>query len=398
MKDGKDPGKQNVATNLPDPGEGMINRTIKGLEDAGIFGNKPKIEPPEEPPAAEPDKPAQSEPAVKEPANLDLPDPTADPKPKEVVKDTDLDDAPKNLSTEGKTGWKALKDAARKERERAATLEKRVKELESSSAPNESLKEEMDRLRKERDEFESTLRVTAIERHPKFQEHFTGRQNQLLDQAEKIGGEQGKRLKSLLSMPDSDYRNQQLESVMEDMPLTARTRVGSLLNDMDRLTEERNAEIAKAGETYKSMQARQQAERQQRQSQDQEVFDGVLKRWTDPEKGVPVFQERKDDPEWNTEVQQAKMRAKHIFSGQMDTGELAKASFWAAGAPLLLKQVNHANQEITELKAKLAKLSAAQPGPVTSGNEGGSQEAGDDKLGYIDAAMKGIMKAGVFAR
>lgn len=292
------------------------------------------------------------------------------------------EDIPASLTSEkAKADWKGLREARRKTEEENAALKKKVSELEAVATPNTT---ELETLRKTLADYEARLTVTNLERHPKFEEFFNGKTKTLLDQAKNIGGE---RIATILQLPDGEYRNTQLKEAFSELDPVGQSRIGAVINSLDELSSARKAELSRAGDVLKAMHAEKQRSVQAQQEAQAKVLDELLTRWSDPEKGHPMFQLKADDKEWNAGVEKRRKLAKDIYSGNLgDSNQLAKASGWAAAGPALAQSLQAANAKIAELSAQLDGLKAAKPGSINGGASG--EDGIDDKTGFIGAVLK----------
>lgn len=357
------------ATPLPE-GNAM-SEIMAAMNEANAFKNGVPTQP--DKPSEKPPAPAlapKTEPAKPAPSPTSLPDPTAQPTSTETPKSDD--DEPANLSPELKPNWKRLREEKKAAQKELETLRAEVAKIKGNGHGSEEWLKEKETLVKEREDLLGRLQASAIERDPRFQAYFNGREKFFVEQAKKLGGEQGPKLSAVLAMPDSDARSRALDEIMVELPISAQSRVGSLVNDIDRLRSEKDTELAKASETFTAMQQKQQNEHREFQARANNLMEETIKSWSDPAKGIPVFQKREGDEEWNKSVDLAIARSKHIYSGQMTIEEKARASLWAAAAPQLLNELRARDKRISELEKSQTELKAAQPG---SGSGQGQSDA-----------------------
>lgn len=349
--------------NAPPTGN-AIAEIMAAMNDSRAFVNgQPAPKPDAQPAPAAAAKPEPAAPAEKpKPVSAKtLPDPTATEQ-SAAAQAPDDDDEPKNLSAELKPNWKRLREEKKSAQRELETLRAEVAKSKNGNGHSDEWLKEKDTMVKEREDLLNRLRTSAIERDPRFQAYFTNRETFLVDQAKKIGGEHGQKLAAVLAMPDGDSRSRVLDEILGDLPLSAQGRVGAIVNDIDRLRSEKEQELSKASQTFQAMQEKQQADQREFNARASAMLEDTLKKWSDPEKGLPVFQSREGDAEWNAKVENAKSMARHIYGGQMSIEEKGKASLWAAAAPLLLQELNATKAEIAALKKEQGKLKAAQPG------------------------------------
>jgi hypothetical protein len=325
-----------------------------------------------EKPAAPEAKPAEAPPKKddsKPDASKVIPDfdPEADEDKPKAAED---DEVPAEIKSEkAKADWKGLRDNARKNKEEAETLRKRVAELESSSN-----KEEVESLRTRLAEYEQQLTVVAVERDPRFQRYFDGKTKALIETAKSIGGD---KVASILQLPESEHRNKMLEDAVADLPPLQQARIGAVLNDVESLHREKAAELARASDLYKTMQSNQAEQTKAAEQQRLRVLNDTIERWSDPERGSPLLR-KTGDKDHDAEAERIKEQARAIYAGELDVRDMAKASLWAAKGPRLLQQVTTQAKRIKDLEAENESLKGAKP---DIGSGGGSMGDVDEFAG-----------------
>ncbi len=311
------------------------------IEAAGLFDDKPK-----KPAAA-----AQATPT--EPKDTDE-EPTAEPTvPTKPAK---------------AENWKSLRESRDEFRTKAEAFEKELSALKAlpKTAANT---EELEALKKERDDYSEKLRLIAVEKHPKFEAHFNGRINGILESAKNlIGGENGQALADLLKLPDSEYKNSQLETAISNIGAVKGAKLGALMVQLDQISSERSAEVAKAKDTFESMVKGERDKETARQASVTQTFEETLKKAQDPKDGLFVFQKRDGDDAWNKRVEEMTSSARNIFSGKLPMPDVARASMWAAAAPTLLEHSVEQAKKIAAYEKQISEMSAATPKPGSGGD------------------------------
>lgn len=252
--------------------------------------------------------------------------------------------------------WKEFKA---KEQARYEALQKEYTELKTKStttAPNG----DYETLKKQNEELNKRLAAHAIEKHPKFQEYFDGRIKQQVDTVARLGGDVGKKIATVITQPDSDHRNAILNDLMEQLSTVDRSKVGAVMVQLDNIQSERQAEIAKADQTYAKMNQDQTAQYEQRKGHIDKITNEVLE---SARKAIPLLQPRDGDKQWNQGVKSIEGQVRHLLHGKLEDRDVAKAAIWSALAPSLLQELNARNIRVTELEAHIAKLQAVSPDP-----------------------------------
>lgn len=279
------------------------------------------------------------------------------------------DEPPADIKSEaGKANWKMLRARGNEfeAKWKAAQTEIENYKKNPPKPAEPQIPADYEELKKNHAELDEKLKLLDIERHPKFQKHFGAKLESALTTAKNIGGET---LANLLKLPDSDFKTEQLENVLKSLSPLKQTMLGSLLLDVEKINNERASELNSAKENYAkyiSIQEAQQKQQQEYQKQQADrVFTQELEQAT---KGLPVFQKVEGNDAWNKQVDSAIQNARNIFEGKLPLPDFARASNWAAAAPLLLQDSAAKGKEIETLKAELARLKGVQPKPGAGGD------------------------------
>jgi hypothetical protein len=160
---------------------------------------------------------------------------------------------------------------------------------------------------------------------------------------------------------------------------------------MDRINLERSVALSKSKENWE---LKQKADREREQGEKQQferTFQDRLERWSDPEKGLALFQKKDGDEAHNTEVDKRVEHARNILNMNLSADEFSKAALWASAAPGLLQTLMASQEREKQLTAELEALKAG--GPELQG--GGEQTEVDDEKQYEGMSMGEIIAAKV---
>lgn len=315
----------------------------KGTETAPVAGADGKQ--PDAPVKPEPSVTPAEKPAATKPTDTDaLTDPTKWPRSAQQ--------------------WKEYKEQFRREKEELQSQVTKAsdeltalrKKLEEPRAPDPSL----DLLKKERDELSERLRISAIERHPKFEAYFGNRVKQQIELAKTlVGPDNAEAVAKILTLPDSEYKSSRLEDIMGNFTPLQQAQFGGVLNSLAAIEIERQGEISKAREHYDQMQASEKTAREQQVATLKSSFENAA---LEAQKTNPVFQKREGDNAWNTSVEKRLEQAKMLFTGEGARPEqVIKACLDAAALPAVLEGYQAILSENEQLKAQVASLSKASP-------------------------------------
>ncbi len=257
-----------------------------------------------------------------------------------------------------------------------AEIERTKRELQEAKAVGEA--KDVEALKDELKQYKEMLRDVAIERDPEFNKRFGARQNAAVEAAKLAAGEHAGKLETLLKAPSSQWRDEQINAIIEELPQSSQRRVNAALGILEQIDVERSSEIAARRATFEDKQLQTAQQRKEaeasRTKQIMGVFDQTMKEWTDPANGHPFFIEREGDKEHNEGVAASRELAKAIFAGDMKPDDLARAAMWAATGERLLKGWQSAVSRAEKAEKALNKIRGAQPGTGRTGQPEAEEE------------------------
>lgn len=361
------------AAATPPPAERQNPGLSNWMTGLPSISDAPAPKPAETPaaPAPEPSKPAATPP----PEPTKAPDKVEPAKePEKVVEGDSGEKWPRSAKD-----WDAFK-AKRKEKEEALAKERdeiRV-ERDKIKAEIETLRgqgpsPELETLKKERDEFERQLRIHAVENHPKFKAYFDNKTNAQIELAKKIvGSEHAEAITKALSLPESEYRDGKIQELAEALDPLKQARLGSVINSLSQIQEERSSEIAKSRENFDQMQAEQKTSGERAQAEAvkaaTDAINTALAQASDPKTGLFLYQKKDGNEAWNKEVDARVQTFKHLALGNATMQQRAQACRDAAAFPAVLKYAQERDVEVIKLTEQVKALSAAQPSAAGKGN------------------------------
>lgn len=253
-------------------------------------------------------------------------------------------------------------DAFRKIKEEKAQLSKQLDELKLAKSSNQDLDSKFKTLQEERDTLSERVRLLDIERHPSFVKKYEGKISSVFDSMKSVVGTEGDRLIGLLKSPENDYRNSQIDDIVDNLSPSKKAKLGALIVRYDEINGEKSAEMSEAKSDYDAVISRYKEEND---SNTASALESATKTWakvSQDARALEIFEPRDNDDEWNVELNGRLNLARQIFNGENSEEDLAKAALWAAAAPkyreLLYSQVE-VNKRLT---AELVKYRGNQPG------------------------------------
>lgn len=274
----------------------------------------------------------------------------------------------------GKVGhdFKVLKEKHKTEMDGLrAELDRTKAELakHTSGQPDQSAAK-LEALAKEKQQLEDTLRVVALERDPTFRNFYDGRRKTAVDAAASlVGKDKAEALQGILSIANEQYRDEALSKLMEGLPHHKQIMLGSALMELNKIESERNADLGKSKELYAQREAKQAEETKAREAKMEAEFNLLKAQWTDPEKGMPVFQHNGDKAH-NEEVDSAMDEAFDLVKnfGNLPASQQIRAGAWVVAGPRLIKAMQNMGKALTEAQANLQRLAGGAPNPADGGS------------------------------
>jgi hypothetical protein len=284
-------------------------------------------------------------------------------------------------------------DAFRKIKEEKAQLAKQLDELKAGKSTNPDFESQLKALQEERDALSERVRLLDIERHPDFIKKYEGKINGVFDSVKNLVGTDGERLVSLLKSPDSDYRNSQIDDIVEGLSPSKKAKLGALIVKYDEINGERASELSEAKADYDAVISKYQ---QDNEEGTKAALESATKTWqkvSSDARSLEIFEPRENDEEWNSELNQRLSLAQQIFNGENSEEDLAKAALWAAAAPKY-RELLYAQVEVNKrLQAELSKYRGSEPGVSSRATTGGSRPSNTNAAkseDFVASVMKSL--------
>ena len=266
-------------------------------------------------------------------------------------------------------------DAFRKIKEEKAQLSKQLEEFKAGKSLSSNSEAQFKTLQEERDALSERVRLLDIERHPEFVKKYEGKITGVFESMKTLVGTDGDRLVGLLKSPENDYRNSQIDDIVENLSSAKRAKLGALIVKYDEINGEKSAEMSEAKADYDSIISKYQ---QDNETNTRAALESANKTWTkvsENARALEIFEPRENDEEWNKELTGRLSLAQQIFNGENSEEDLAKAALWAAAAPKY-RELLYSQVEVNKrLKAELAKLRGSEPGVSSKATNPGFKSA-----------------------
>ena len=284
-------------------------------------------------------------------------------------------------------------DAFRKIKEEKALLAKQLDELKSGKTANPNYEAQLKTLQEERDALSERVRILDVERHPEFVKKYEGKISGVFDSVKNLVGSDGERLVGLLKSPESDYRNSQIDDIVEGLSPSKKAKLGALIVKYDEINGERASEISEAKSDYDAIISKYQ---QDNEEGTKAALESATKTWakvSENARALEIFEPREGDEEWNGELNQRLSLAQQIFNGENSEEDLAKAALWAAAAPKY-RELLYAQVEVNKrLQAELSKFRGSEPGVTSKATGGGGSRPANASSAKSEDFVASVMKS-----
>ena len=284
-------------------------------------------------------------------------------------------------------------DAFRKIKEEKAQLAKQLEELKSGKTSNPNFEEQLKTLQQERDTLSERVRLLDVERHPEFVKKYEGKINGVFDSVKSLVGSDGERLVGLLKSPESDYRNSQIDDIVEGLSPSKKAKLGALIVKYDEINGEKASEISEAKSDYDAIISKYQQDNEQGTKAALESATKTWQKVSENARALEIFEPRDGDEEWNGELNERLSLAQQIFNGENSEEDLAKAALWAAAAPKY-RELLYAQVEVNKrLQAELSKFRGSEPGVTSKATGGGGSRPANASSAKSEDFVASVMKS-----
>jgi hypothetical protein len=278
--------------------------------------------------------------------------------------------------------WKkftAKRDADIAERDgRIAKAEAKSLELETKfkagvSPPElDKLKADLEKISKERDEYDERLKMVAVTQHPRFKQEFETRLNAQIELAKKIVPEEQKEaVERILSMPEGQFRDARIEELMGELSQVQAARIGSILNSVTEINTARQDVITHSKEEYDKMTAAQKSQADSRTAQ----MEAALKDSLAKAPEHPLYK-KSEDAEWNKDVDARLKQAEQLARASLSVGDSTRIVLDHLALPVVQKQLDSSKAEVEKLKAQIQDITQSNPGIVSRSREASTDDGG----------------------
>jgi hypothetical protein len=292
----------------------------------------------------------------------------------------ELEDA-KGLSPKATEKFNALKTSRDTERTAKTKLEEQLRtlqtELESQKKLVPAQSDELDQIKRERDELSKIVQLQAVERHPRFKAYFENKISEATAAAKAAAGPQfAERVVEIVKMTDGTAKDEAVEALLSELPPYRATQVGTALYEFQKIHQERQGEIAKASENFTKLEQQTALQQKEQQQKVEATRNGFLEAARKAAAGLDGFKTIEGNPEHNAKVNGRLQFIDDFMHLRLNEKVVPMIPVLFGQALHLMDSILPARDaRIAALEKQIADLSKATPG-ANSGDAGGAKGGG----------------------
>lgn len=293
-----------------------------------------------------------------------------------------VEDQTKDMKPDASSRFKSIHARAVKAEQVAKAHEAKMKELETRTAKSDDTSD-VERLTRERDELDEIVKVTKLERHPKFRDAFDGEINRQVKAAKAIAGEKlGKEVAAVMESGDDEKWTE----ISEKLGPMKSAQIAAISANVQKLKIDKAEQLENWKENYSKVEELESKQKAQFEKQHKAAMEkavtNVLAAVQHPEKGLKIFQKVEGNEDWNGEVDSRLERVREIASSELSHEARAALAMQAVAADkykALFDHFLHANALLVEA---LQKYRSGEPG--FAGTDTGRDPGLREKMGFFD--------------
>lgn len=265
--------------------------------------------------------------------------------------------------------WEAMHAAHNTEKQqlmaKIAELEKGGPQVGASvqQAADISQHPEFVKLKEAHDRYYDEIKHVRVEADPEFKAKYDTKFETAVKIARSVSGQAADDVSKILAIKDPDLRAAQLADRIKDFGDGSKARIMAAAAQISAMEVERDIEVATRKSTWDQRQAQVQAERgqmtKQREGEVRKAFQKELKRWQDPDGGMPFTIPSEKN---NKAAGAIAERAENIAFGNLkDDGDLAAVAIKAATFDHVIEYAAKLADEYDALLSRYNSVMGLQP-------------------------------------
>lgn len=296
----------------------------------------------------------------------------------------------KGLSPKAADRFRAQEAVKHEAVQRASKLELELKAAQEQlkKAPPPQDNTELERLRKENEQYDEMLKKAQLAEHPKFKAHYDGQIAAEIESAKKlVAPNKAEEVASLLGLPDSRERNRRLNEIVEDMDKVEAGKLVGAIGSIDKLQSGKAAELNNWREniarTTELSRKEQELAASARHQSVEAAFTSVATKFSNEETGVELFRKVEGNDDWNKGVEARLENVKKLTSANLTPQDQAEMAAWAMSGAEYRKLFLSQRVLVKRLQEEVASLKGGAPDLGSGGAGSNDAEEGGNMIDVI---------------
>ena len=308
--------------------------------------------------------------------------------PAEPAEEKDLG----NASDNAKNAFAAMRKDLKAERERAATLEAKLAEVEKSRAGTDP--EEVTRLRQLNEEYERELQVARVEATKEFKDAVVLPMQQVREAVDTLATKYEIAQRDLFeafSETDPSTRADKLSDIAAGMNDRDKFSLYELEQKFNRVQSTREKVVNNAKLALEKIeQHREEQSKTQKEEYSKRYTSTVDKVFEEARQAIPLLRPIEGDDEWNNQLAEAEKFVKGLDMDGLNEDARARVALRSAVAPIIYGQFVSLYNRYREMEKSLEKYQKATPkaGGGSSVAPQANKEEFDDFMSALKANLR----------
>jgi hypothetical protein len=308
--------------------------------------------------------------------------------PAEPAEEKDLG----NASDNAKNAFAAMRKDLKAERERAATLEAKLAEVEKSRAGTDP--EEVTRLRQLNEEYERELQVARVEATKEFKDAVVLPMQQVREAVDTLATKYEIAQRDLFeafSETDPSTRADKLSDIAAGMNDRDKFSLYELEQKFNRVQSTREKVVNNAKLALEKIeQHREEQSKTQKEEYSKRYTSTVDKVFEEARQAIPLLRPIEGDDEWNNQLAEAEKFVKGLDMDGLNEDARARVALRSAVAPIIYGQFVSLYNRYREMEKSLEKYQKATPkaGGGSSVAPQTNKEEFDDFMSALKANLR----------
>ena len=311
-----------------------------------------------------------------------------------VSEDIDIK-TPDNLKPEAQTAWARLTKDLRDTRAKLKEMESKITEAPKDSVEQIDLKNQLDALKSERDEYESELRLSRLESTREYKQAVTEPLNNIqqeVSELAKLYESDPRKIYAAMVEPDPAQRRALLKEATANFDPVDALALRTKAEDLQKVFARREILSKDVSTVLQMIEAQEKEEFEtSRKAYEAETMNAYRSEWDNMQKENPLLRPIENNEQWNNTLKGIEQQALHIENTELDPRAKARLTFNAAAMPVVMNvfqdYVSKTQARISELEKLTKELRSVAP---SAGSGTGSAPELPADISFVEALERGL--------